>query len=70
MAFDAGKVTAEFEEFAYHGKPDENGEPVGLSDEEYDALVQRWRSHGEEPPWKRPSSVDYTVDEPTPEEES
>lgn len=45
MPFDPEKVPAEHADLFYDGKPDEDGNPVGLSDEGYDAQKQYYREH-------------------------
>lgn len=49
MAHDAAKVPAEFADLFYDGKPDSDGNPVGLTDEQYDALKARKQAAGEWP---------------------
>jgi hypothetical protein len=39
--FDPDLVPLEHADLFYHGMPDEDGNPVGLSDEEYDAEKAR-----------------------------
>lgn len=45
MPFDPEKVPEEHADLFYHGKPDEDGNPVGLTDQQYDAQKQFYREH-------------------------
>lgn len=49
MAFDPDKVPAQHADLFYHGKPDENGHPVGLTDEQWDDQKQRMVASGTYP---------------------
>lgn len=41
MPFDASLVPPQHADLFYHGKPDEDGNPVGLTDEQYDEQKTR-----------------------------
>lgn len=49
MAFDPEKVPAEHADLFYSGRPADDGSPVGLTDEQYDAMKARYRERGEWP---------------------
>lgn len=49
MAFDPEKVPALHGDLFYHGKPDEDGNPVGLTDEQWDAQRERMIAAGTYP---------------------
>lgn len=49
MPHDPEKVPLEYADLFYHGKPGPNGEAVGNSDEEYDALKARLTASGDWP---------------------
>ena len=49
MSFDPDKVPVDHADLFYHGKADEAGNPVGLTDEEYDRLKERRQADGEWP---------------------
>lgn len=40
MPFDPDKVPDQYGELFYHGKPDEDGNPVGLTDEQWNQQKQ------------------------------
>ena len=43
---DPSLVPPEHADLFYHGKPDEDGNPVGLTDEEYDAEKAEMQAEG------------------------
>jgi hypothetical protein len=45
MPFDPDKVPERHADLFYHGKPDEDGNPVGLDDDQYDAEKAFYREH-------------------------
>ena len=47
--FDPELVPTEHADLFYSGKPAPDGSPVGLSDEQYDAMKARYRERGEWP---------------------
>lgn len=46
MPFDASKVPMRHADLFYHGKPDDDGNPVGLTDEQWDAQKADMRAEG------------------------
>lgn len=49
MAHDPEKVPLEHADLFYHGKPNEDGTPQGLTDEQYDRLKADRQARGEWP---------------------
>lgn len=65
--FDPDLVPTAHADLFYHGKPDEDGNPVGLTDEQYDAQKARMQNEGEWPfdvssPPEEDSGLGYTGD--------
>lgn len=46
MAHDPSKVPAQHADLFYHGKPNEDGTPNGLTDDQYDRLKARLQAAG------------------------
>lgn len=56
MPFDPEKVPLRYADLFYHGKPDEDGNPVGLDDDQYDAQKERMLAEGEWPDFTKEES--------------
>lgn len=62
MAHDPEKVPEQHADIFYHGMPDGDGHPVGLTDEEYDGLKAERQAAGTWPLDPVPSEEDHDYD--------